>query len=680
MPRHDDEEALLRSIAKQNARSILLAQEQAEHDLIKVKEELGMKSQELARSLAMVRATLEATTDGILVTDNDYRITDFNEIFLKMWRIPAEMIEKRDHRMVSNEISRNFSDANRYLSRIDEIYSISPPESYDRMELNDGRTIVRYSRIQFVDERNVGRVWSFRDITEHRQTEIARELLASIVAASDDAIISKTLKGIVTSWNAGAERHFGYTAEEAVGQHISFLIPPDRIDEEELIIARLRSGERVDHFDTIRLRKDGQPIEVSLTISPIRDASGEIVGASKIARDITERRRMENELVAYAADMSEMDRRKNEFLAMLAHELRNPLAPIRNALQIIRITAGDDVSDAAELMERQISQLVRLVDDLLDVSRITTGKIELRKEQIDMNTVVSQAVEAARPGYESGGIDLKVSVPAEPVYLVGDPARLTQVVGNLLNNASKFTKEGGAVRLILESDGDRIVVRVLDNGIGIAPEKLSNIFEMFVQADTSLERSIGGLGIGLSLVKNLVEMHGGRVTARSEGLGRGSEFVIDLPVAPPFTELSETDDLAKEIQKTGAGKRILVVDDNLDSAESLSVLLELSGHDVRLAHDGIDAVKTSDEFRPDVILLDIGLPRMNGYEAARVIRRRPWGNGVTLIALTGWGQKEDRERSKDAGFDTHLVKPVDHDELLRLLEVMEPDQSKQEEI
>jgi len=680
MPRHDDEEALLRSIAKQNARSILLAQEQAEHDLIKVKEELGMKSQELARSLAMVRATLEATTDGILVTDNDYRITDFNEIFLKMWRIPAEMIEKRDHRMVSNEISRNFSDANRYRSRIDEIYSISPPESYDRMELNDGRTIVRYSRIQFVDERNVGRVWSFRDITEHRQTEIARELLASIVAASDDAIISKTLKGIVTSWNAGAERHFGYTAEEAVGQHISFLIPPDRIDEEELIIARLRSGERVDHFDTIRLRKDGQPIEVSLTISPIRDASGEIVGASKIARDITERRRMENELVAYAADMSEMDRRKNEFLAMLAHELRNPLAPIRNALQIIRITAGDDVSDAAELMERQISQLVRLVDDLLDVSRITTGKIELRKEQIDMNTVVSQAVEAARPGYESGGIDLKVSVPAEPVYLVGDPARLTQVVGNLLNNASKFTKEGGAVRLILESDGDRIVVRVLDNGIGIAPEKLSNIFEMFVQADTSLERSIGGLGIGLSLVKNLVEMHGGRVTARSEGLGRGSEFVIDLPVAPPFTELSETDDLAKEIQKTGAGKRILVVDDNLDSAESLSVLLELSGHDVRLAHDGIDAVKTSDEFRPDVILLDIGLPRMNGYEAARVIRRRPWGNGVTLIALTGWGQKEDRERSKDAGFDTHLVKPVDHDELLRLLEVMEPDQSKQEEI
>jgi len=680
MPRHDDEEALLRSIAKQNARSILLAQEQAEHDLIKVKEELGMKSQELARSLAMVRATLEATTDGILVTDNDYRITDFNEIFLKMWRIPAEMIEKRDHRMVSNEISRNFSDANRYLSRIDEIYSISPPESYDRMELNDGRTIVRYSRIQFVDERNVGRVWSFRDITEHRQTEIARELLASIVAASDDAIISKTLKGIVTSWNAGAERHFGYTAEEAVGQHISFLIPPDRIDEEELIIARLRSGERVDHFDTIRLRKDGQPIEVSLTISPIRDASGEIVGASKIARDITERRRMENELVAYAADMSEMDRRKNEFLAMLAHELRNPLAPIRNALQIIRITAGDDVSDAAELMERQISQLVRLVDDLLDVSRITTGKIELRKEQIDMNTVVSQAVEAARPGYESGGIDLKVSVPAEPVYLVGDPARLTQVVGNLLNNASKFTKEGGAVRLILESDGDRIVVRVLDNGIGIAPEKLSNIFEMFVQADTSLERSIGGLGIGLSLVKNLVEMHGGRVTARSEGLGRGSEFVIDLPVAPPFTELTETDDLAKEIQKTGAGKRILVVDDNLDSAESLSVLLELSGHDVRLAHDGIDAVKTSDEFRPDVILLDIGLPRMNGYEAARVIRRRPWGNGVTLIALTGWGQKEDRERSKDAGFDTHLVKPVDHDELLRLLEVMEPDQSKQEEI
>ncbi|MEP6847714.1 MAG: PAS domain S-box protein [Acidobacteriota bacterium] len=511
-----------------------------------------------------------------------------------------------------------------------------------------------------------------QESSAEEKAQAAQALLAAIVETSDDAIISKTLGGIITSWNAGAERHFGYTAEEAIGRHISLLIPPDRLDEEDLIIGRLKIGARVEHFDTIRVRKDGRHLQVSLTISPIRDSSGNIVGASKIARDITERKDLEDELRRYAADLSEADRRKNEFLAMLAHELRNPLAPIRNSIQVLRAT-NDGLGAPLEIMDRQVGQLVRLVDDLLDVSRITSGKIELRRERIDLNAVILHTAEAARPSCESGGVDLEISLPERPIWLIGDPARLTQSIGNLLNNSCKFTDKGGSIHLTLESNDQHALVKVRDTGIGIAPEKLSRIFEMFVQADTSLERATSGLGIGLTLVKNLVEMHGGTVEARSEGLGHGCEFVLELPLVAVETPEAKAENLVDEGSKGPAGKKILVVDDNVDSAESLTVLLRLSGHDVRLAHDGIEAVKISDEFRPDVILLDIGLPRLNGYEAARVIRRRPWGDGVQLIALTGWGQKEDRERSKDAGFDIHLVKPVDHDELFKLLSDLEPE-------
>lgn len=511
-----------------------------------------------------------------------------------------------------------------------------------------------------------------RSLFDPEKTTIAKELLAAIVETSDDAIISKTLDGVITSWNRAAERHFGYTAEEAIGRHISFLIPPDRIEEEDLIIARLRSGERVDHFDTVRVAKDGKAIEVSLTISPIRDRSGRIIGASKIAREITERKRMEQDLLAYAAEMSDLDRRKNEFLAILAHELRNPLAPIRNALQIMRVTEHDAVSPEIEMMERQVGQLTRLVDDLLDISRITSGKIELRRDSFDIRAVVMQALEAAHPNCESNEIDLVVSVPERPVHISGDPARIAQVVGNLLNNACKFTSKGGSVHLLFEADEDRVVIKVRDTGIGIAQDKLLHIFEMFVQADTSLERSGGGLGIGLTLVRDLVEMHGGIVSAHSEGLGKGSEFVIELPVSAAVPDGPEIDELSAEMQKDRVGRKILVVDDNMDSAESLAVLLELSGHEVRIANDGVDAVKATDQFRPEVVLLDIGLPRMNGYEAARVIRARPWGRDVTLFALTGWGQQEDRERSKAAGFDGHLVKPVDHVDLLKRLSDPDP--------
>lgn len=505
------------------------------------------------------------------------------------------------------------------------------------------------------------------DITRRKQGEEDRARFAAIVESSDDAIISKDLNGVITSWNKGAERVFGYTAQEAVGKSVTLLIPPERFDEEPSIIERIRRGESIDHYETVRRRKDATLIHVSLTVSPIVDNRGQVVGASKIAHDITDRKKAEESL-------REEDRRKNEFLAMLAHELRNPLAPIRNALEILR-QSGENreaVHSASEMMERQVGQMARLVDDLLDVSRISRGKIELRKGPMELAFVVNQAVDVARPLAEGKGIDLSVSLPAQPLYLDADPIRLAQVVGNLLNNACKFTDKGGRIGLTVElaSQGDQspeeVLIRVRDSGIGIAPNQLGRIFDMFVQLDTSLERSVSGLGIGLTLAKNLVELHGGTMEVHSAGAGQGSEFVVRLPVLAEAPKPAPPEPAAMELKATPP-RRILVVDDNEDSAESLTILLSLAGHKTHTAYDGLEALGAAETFRPDMILLDIGLPKLNGYEVARKIRKQPWGQVMVLVALTGWGQEEDRRRSRDAGFNHHLTKPVDPLELTNLL-------------
>ena len=370
---------------------------------------------------------------------------------------------------------------------------------------------------------------------------------------------------------------------------------------------------------------------------------------------------------AYEA-LREADRRKDEFLAMLAHELRNPLAAIRNAVQILLRTDGDarTVRSASEILDRQVGHMVRQVDDLLDVSRISQGKIELRKERTELVPVVNHAIEATRPHCESLGHELTVTLPRNPVYVHGDPIRLAQVVGNLLNNACKFTDKGGRIWLTVEQEGEQAVVRVRDTGMGIAADQLGRIFEMFAQVDTSLESSRSGLGLGLTLVKNLVEMHGGTVEARSAGVGQGSEFVVRLPLlSGPLPALPREPAVVQPVSTVP--RRILVVDDNRDSADSLAMLLKLTGHDVHTAHDGLEAVEAAATFQPDVILLDIGMPRLNGYEAARRIREQQRHKGLTLVALTGWGQEEDRRRSEEAGFDSHLVKPVDLAALTKLL-------------
>jgi CheY-like chemotaxis protein/two-component sensor histidine kinase len=322
------------------------------------------------------------------------------------------------------------------------------------------------------------------------------------------------------------------------------------------------------------------------------------------------------------------------------------------------------------MMERQVSQLVRLVDDLLDVSRISRGKIDLRLENVDLSKIIDDAVEAARPSCSEGGVRLTVQKPVVSLILRGDRTRLTQTVGNLLNNSCKFTDRGGEIEVTIECDDREAEIRIRDTGIGIDPAQLPYIFDMFVQADTSLERRVSGLGIGLTLVKKLVEMHGGSVRAFSEGLGRGAEFAIRLPILLESQKLPS--ESARGTAGTGDRRRVLVVDDNVDSAESLVTLLRMFGHEVQMAHDGIAAVETAARFRPDVVLLDIGLPRLNGYEVAQRIRQEPWGPGVVLIALTGWGQEEDRRRSKDAGFNFHLVKPVDPDDLTKHLNDLAP--------
>ncbi len=894
-----------------------------------------------------------------------------------------------------------------------------------------------------------GAVLVFRDITERKRAEESRARLAAIVESSDDAIIGKTLDGVIRFWNAGAERVFGYSAAEAVGQSITLIIPPDRLDEEREILGRLRVGERIEHFETVRVTKDGRPVDISLTVSPIRDAHGTIIGASKVARDVTSRKRAEEALRAerersefvrratgvgfwycdlpfdelewdeqvkehfwlppdarvtigtfydrihpddrgptraaieqsvagrdgydavyrtvdpgtgnqrwvraigrtfcdaagaprrfdgvtldvteqrraeaalrasegllrlateaaelgvwvwdveadrvtwkndrpyeifglddsagavnaarfrdefvhpddaglfshavaeairtgerfyfegrlrradeevrwvefrglplrtggmplrmhgtaaditerkraenrlreseerfrlmadavpvliwvsdqtkgctwfnktwlnfsgrtpqelvgngwaddvhpddldrclgiyvtnfdarrpftmeyrlkrhdgeyrwvednglprydgdgafagyigscvdfterkvaeealrrLAADLSEADRKKDDFIALLAHELRNPLAPIRNGLQVLRLSRDSATRERSQaMMDRQLTHMVRMIDDLLDVSRIGRNKMELRRERVALTDVVNSAVETARPAIEEAGHELRVSLPPHPVFLDADLTRLSQVLSNLLTNSAKYTERGGTIILSAESNGGAAVVSVRDNGIGIPARALPTIFDMFSQVDRPIERSTGGLGIGLALVKGLVEMHGGTVEARSEGEGRGSMFTVTLPTVADEEPVA---DAPGDGQATaGRVRRVLVVDDNHDGAESMADMLRLLGHQVHTAHDGLEAVEQAERFRPEVILMDIGMPVLNGLEATQRIRERPWGRGVAIIALTGWGQDGDRERSREAGCDGHLVKPVDLADLARAL-------------
>jgi PAS domain S-box-containing protein len=498
------------------------------------------------------------------------------------------------------------------------------------------------------------------DDANQQQAAGERNLLAAIIDSSDDIIASKTLEGVITSWNRGAELVLGYRADEVVGKHVSMLMPPEASEDTKLILDRIRRGEKVDHYETRRRRKDGTVIDVSLTVSPIRDAAGNIIGASKVGRDITETRRAQSAV-------SEANRRKDEFLAMLAHELKNPLSAISNAVKLARTAElNETLRWCTEVTERQVKQLSRLIDDLLDVSRINQGKIQLRKEVVDIGPIINCAVDVVRPLIEERKHKLSVSFGPGTLRVNADPVRLEQIVVNLLTNAAKYTGTGGRLWLTAEHDESDVVLRFRDTGVGIPPEKLPAMFQLFVQGDESITRSEGGLGIGLTLVKNLVELHEGSVSASSEGVGKGSEFTVRLPGAAEFrieqAQAHATSDSGKRCS------RILVVDDNADSATGLARLLKLLGHDVRVAHDGPAAIADAATFLPEVVLLDIGLPNMDGYEVARHLRATSNCKNAVIVAVSGYGQDDDRRRTREAGFNFHLVKPINADALLSILD------------
>ena len=505
------------------------------------------------------------------------------------------------------------------------------------------------------------------DITQRDQLE--RQLLESEQRFRDLAdnipqlawIADANSYGQVSWFNQNWFAYTGTTLEQMKGAGWQAVHHPDHVDAvAEKFGRHVQQG--LDWEDTFPLRaKNGQYRWFLSRMKVIRDDSGAVVRIFGTNTDVTEQREMADALRRNATDMAAADVRKNQFLAMLAHELRNPLAPIRNAMQILRLSDSGGqatVRSAAGMVDKQVDQMVRLVDDLLDVSRITHDKIALREELVDLTSLINDAVEVARPVCASRKLALTVTLPAQPIALNVDPTRLLQVLGNLIGNACKFTDAGGRIYLSAASEGSWAVIRVRDDGIGIAAEQLDGIFDLFVQVDVSLGRSTSGLGIGLTVAKRLVEMHGGTLQVLSPGVGLGSEFVVRLPIVDAALQPA----LAKvevDAPATKTALRVLVVDDNRDAATSLAMLLTLSGNETRTAYDGLAALQVAAAFAPDLVLLDIGLPKLNGFEVARKIREQPWGQKIMLVALTGWGRDEDREKSKEAGFDHHLVKPVD---------------------
>jgi PAS domain S-box-containing protein len=617
----------------------------------------------------LLRVTLGSIGDAVITTDTRGVITYLNTVAQQLTGWSQEAAGQpldRVFRIVNEDTREPVDNPAAKALREGSVVGLA---NHTILIRKDGSEVaIDDSAAPIADENGAisGCVLIFRDVSERRRLErasaerlTAANLLASIVESSDDAIVRKTLGGTIESWNAGAERLFGYTADEAIGRHISLFIPPERLAEEDRIIAALTAGQRIEHFETERLRKTGERVTVSLTISPVRDASGTVIGASKIARDITARKQLEDHLRRMAVHLAEADRQKGEFLATLAHELRNPLAPLRSALDLLK-QSGTDASRAQlarDTMDRQLGQMVRLVDDLLDVNRVMHNRLELRPVDIDIALVIHQAVEVSQPLIDKAGHHLRVVLPAEPLFLHADPVRLTQVFANLLNNSCKYTPPGGHLQISAERVGDQAVVRVKDSGAGIPADQLEKIFNMFNQIDPAPERAQGGLGIGLTLVRRLVEMHGGSVHASSEGPGKGSEFITRLPALKGVPEglTSQVPGVATPAMR----RRVLIVDDNRDAADALALLLQHSGHDAFVAYDGRAALAAAEKHRPNVILLDIGLPGMSGHDVCRQIREQPWGKTIRMIALTGWGQDEDRRKSHEAGFDGHLVKPVD---------------------
>jgi PAS domain S-box-containing protein len=800
--------------------------------------EAELARREERRQREQLHVTLASIGDAVIVTDAAGVITFLNPVAesLTGWRLdeavgqPLErvfrIINEHTRKTVENPVTKVIQ-SGAIVGLANHTLLIS--KGGEELLIDDTAAPIRNE-----DGTISGVVLVFRDASQFRKAAEVRSRLAGIVESADDAIISMNLDGLIQTWNRAAERLYGYNAAEMVGNSLAILVTPDHPDELPSLMERLKHGERIEHYETVRVRKDGTQFDVALTISPIKNEHGEVVGASKIARDITARKRSEaalrflasaskalaeltdplstmqkvarfaipdfadwctvdmldmqgelrrvavahgdpakvryaqelqqrfppdkedprgvwnilrtgkSELVSEITDsmlqqsvqdpellkiikelglvsyigvplsvrgkgigvltfitaeskkrytesdrrfaeelgqraataienarlyeeLKETDRRKDEFLAMLAHELRNPLAPIRNALYLMKTPNIDakSLDEAREITERQIQHMVRLVDDLLDVSRIMRGRIELRKESVDLAAIIDQAVETSRPVVDAQGQDVVVAKSSEPIRLQADPTRLAQVISNLLQNAAKFSEHSGRIWVSTEREGNEARICIRDEGVGIPSALLPRIFDLFAQGDRTLERSQGGLGIGLTVVRRLVELHGGRVTAQSEGEDKGSEFIIRLPIGATADERQMSGPMPRRAM--ASGRDVLVVDDNVDAAQSTAMLLRAWGHQVRVAYSGQEALEAASQTAPEVVLLDIGLPIINGYDVARQLRSQPQFAKTVLAAVTGYGQSEDRRRSHEVGFDYHLTKPVDPSVLQEVL-------------
>lgn len=511
------------------------------------------------------------------------------------------------------------------------------------------------------------------------QKEVERQIVETELRKSENSVrtilesITDSFFTLDTDWlfsyvNPCAEQVLGCKAEDLLGKSIWTEFPAIIGTEIETTYRKVRA-EKVSSTVTSFYAPHSKWYEIR--------AYPAANGLSVYFRDVTRRIEAERLLRHHSSELAETDRRKDEFLATLAHELRNPLAPIRNSLSLMELKNHDvsSVKQARLVIERQVAQMVRLIDDLMDVSRINHGKLELRPEQIELAWVINNAIESSRPVIEAAKIELVINMPSSPVILNADLTRLSQVFINILNNAAKFTNPGGRVNITAELKEDAtndhqkvVLVKISDNGIGIAPEDIEKIFDAFTQIPNTDKRKHGGLGVGLMLVKKLIEMHGGSINAHSDGQGLGTTFTVQLPVLPNFKTATSYNTLADHNNATSYRMRILVVDDNRDAANSLAILMEQLGHETYVVHEGDAALLAAENYQPDVVLLDIGMPGLNGYEVAEHIRKQKWGKAMKLFAVTGWGQEDDKRKSKLAGFDAHFVKPVDVKALTSLLE------------
>ena len=581
-------------------------------------------------------------------------------------------------------------EAEGWLPTYDAICRTGEPIRFERDFVTLGRVLELYA-FRIADQTHCRVAVNFHDITgrkrveeDLRQSETRfRALLNSgavaIYSCDRAGNILEINRAAIELW--GCEPKPGETDAQFRGAFKSQRPDGSRLPYAETWMTRVLNGEIVAARDeeVSNLRSDGSRITVIVNVLPLKNEQGEITGAMLCFYDITERSRLERETQAQAQTLAELDRRKDEFLAMLGHELRNPLAALSNAVQLLRLQKSEDPLrlQGRAIIERQLGHLKHLVDDLLEVSRITSGSVRLRQETVNLSGIVERAIETAQPLLLQHRHQLTLSLPPEPIFLQADAARLEQVLVNLLNNAAKYTDDGGRIWLSVEQEDDGVVLRVRDSGIGIEPALLPHIFDLFTQAERSLDRSQGGLGIGLCLVQRLVQLHGGSVQALSV-LGQGSEFVVRLPLLPllltalpesPTALTSPAPASASTVpsEKASSGCRVLVVDDNVDAAQSMAKLLERTGHAARLAYDGPSALQAAIDYRPEVVLLDIGLPGLDGYQVAERIRQHATLKNIVLVALTGYGQDTDRQRSQEAGFDHHLVKPSDFDEIEKIL-------------